>query len=70
MISYKEEMMMTTILMAIAFAFILEGLIPALFPNKWQAYVTKLAGESANHIRTMGLTVMAIGLIILWIVSP
>lgn len=60
---------MTTVLMAIALALIIEGLIPALFPNKWQAYVTKLAAESTNNIRTMGLSIVIIGLIILWIVS-
>ena len=62
--------MITTMLMAIAFAFIIEGLIPALFPNKWQAYVTKLANESAGNIRTMGLVVIIIGLILLWLVTP
>ena len=62
--------MMTTLLMAIAIAFIIEGLIPALFPNKWQAYVAKLANEPTAQVRTMGLIVMIIGLLLLWLVSP
>ncbi len=62
--------MMTTLLMAIAIAFIIEGLIPALFPNKWQAYVAKLANEPTSQVRTMGLIVMIIGLLLLWLVSP
>ncbi|WP_448249370.1 DUF2065 domain-containing protein [Thalassotalea agariperforans] len=62
--------MMTTLLMAIAIAFIIEGLIPALFPNKWQAYVAKLANEPTAQVRTMGLIVMIIGLLLLWVVSP
>lgn len=61
---------MTTILMALAIAFIIEGLFPALFPNKWQAYVTKLASEPTANIRTMGLIVMIIGLIMLWAFMP
>lgn len=62
--------MMTTLLMAIAIAFIIEGLIPALFPNKWRAYVAKLANEPTAQVRTMGLIVMIIGLLLLWLVSP
>lgn len=61
---------MTTLLMAIAISFIIEGLIPALFPNKWQAYVAKLANEPTAQVRTMGLIVMIIGLLLLWLVSP
>ncbi len=30
---------------AIALALIIEGIIPALFPNKWRAYVLKLANS-------------------------
>ena len=52
---------------ALALAFIIEGLFPALFPNKWRNYVSKLASESTTSIRNMGLVVMAIGAILLWI---
>ena len=54
--------------LAIALAFILEGLAPALFPNKWRAYVRKLAEEEVSTIRTTGLTVIVLGVIILWLV--
>lgn len=59
---------MTTklILMAIAFAFILEGLAPALFPNKWRNYVAKLAEENVSNIRSIGIFIMLIGLALLW----
>lgn len=62
--------MITTLLMAIAIAFILEGFIPALFPNKWQAYVLKLAEETPGNIRTIGLTIVSIGVVMLWLVMP
>ncbi|MDG1751607.1 MAG: DUF2065 domain-containing protein [Thalassotalea sp.] len=52
---------------ALAMALIIEGLIPALFPNKWRAYVLKLAEETPQSIRTIGLTIIIIGLIILWL---
>ncbi|WP_286263399.1 DUF2065 domain-containing protein [Thalassotalea atypica] len=54
------------ILMAIAVAFILEGLAPALFPNKWRAYVAKLAQEPVANIRMIGIVIMLMGLAMLW----
>ncbi len=59
--------MTTNILMAIGFVCILEGLIPALFPNKWQAYIKKIAAESPSTIRTIGLIMMTLGAVILFI---
>ncbi len=52
--------------MAIAVAFILEGLAPALFPNKWRAYVAKLAQEPVANIRMIGIVIMLMGLAMLW----
>lgn len=52
---------------ALALALIIEGLIPALFPNKWRAYVLKLAEETPQSIRSIGLTIIVIGLVILWL---
>lgn len=53
--------------LALALALIIEGLIPALFPNKWKAYVLKLAQESTYTIRTTGVIVIGIGSIIWWL---
>ncbi len=50
-------------------AFIFEGLIPALFPNKWQAYVRRLAAEPVSAIRSVGFTVVALGCLLLWSVT-
>lgn len=61
--------MLSTILMAVAIALIIEGLIPALFPNKWRAYVLKLANESVGSIRQIGLFLVLIGLVMLWLVN-
>jgi len=61
--------MTDTLLMALAFALIIEGLIPALFPNKWRSYVLKLAEESASSIRSIGITVIILGCLLLWIIK-
>lgn len=67
---FFEEIMTETLLMAIAIAFIIEGILPALFPNKWRNYVAKLAEEPVANIRTIGIVIIAIGIIMLVIVSP
>ena len=56
--------MLNTLLMAIAIALIIEGLIPALFPNKWRAYVLKLANEPVKSIRQIGVLLVLIGLVL------
>jgi len=58
--------MLSTLLMALAIALIIEGLIPALFPNKWRAYVLKLANEPVNTIRQIGIFLLLIGLVLVW----
>ena len=61
--------MTTTLLMAIAIALIIEGLIPALFPNKWRAYVLKLTNESIGSIRQIGIFLVFVGLVLLWLIN-
>jgi len=61
--------MISTLLTALAIAFILEGLIPALFPNKWRAYVLKLANEPITAIRQVGVFLLLIGALLLWAVN-
>lgn len=52
---------------ALGLALVLEGLVPALFPNKWRNYVSKLAAENPSNIRSMGLVVVSIGAFILFV---
>jgi uncharacterized protein YjeT (DUF2065 family) len=61
--------MTTTLLTALAIALIIEGLIPALFPNKWRAYVLKLANESIGSIRQIGIFLVFVGLVLLWLIN-
>ena len=62
-------MSLNTFLIALALAFIIEGLVPALFPNKWQAYVEKLSREPARSIRSMGFIIVLLGCLLLWCVT-
>ncbi|MFT6917559.1 MAG: hypothetical protein ACJA2G_000160 [Cognaticolwellia sp.] len=61
--------MLSTLLMALAIALIIEGVIPALFPNKWRSYVLKLANEPVNTIRQIGLFLLLIGIMLFWTVN-
>ncbi|MFT5812431.1 MAG: hypothetical protein ACI9VT_000165 [Psychroserpens sp.] len=61
--------MLSMLLMALAIALIIEGLIPAFFPNKWRAYVLKLANEPVNNIRQIGFFLVLVGVILFWAVS-
>jgi len=61
--------MADTLFMALAIALIIEGLIPALFPNKWRNYVLKLAQESTSSIRNIGVSLIVVGAFILWLLQ-
>ncbi|XQW84844.1 DUF2065 domain-containing protein [Thalassotalea piscium] len=56
-----------TFLIAVSLALIIEGLFPALFPNKWKRYVLKIGQESTQVIRTIGIGVMLFGAVLLFI---
>ena len=45
---------------------ILEGIIPFLYPNRWQNAVKKLAETDSRTMRLMGLMSMLIGLVALY----
>ena len=59
--------MADTFLLAFGLVLIIEGLAPALFPNKWKNYLLKLTEQSARDIRNIGLFVLALGVIVLWL---
>ena len=58
--------MLDSFIMALAIFLIIEGLLPALFPNKWRAYLLKLLAQSIESIRLMGTFTVLLGAIILW----
>ncbi len=52
---------------ALGLVLIIEGVAPALFPNKWRAYVLKIAAQPVAEIRNIGILILAIGTIVLWL---
>jgi uncharacterized protein YjeT (DUF2065 family) len=58
----------TEILTAVALVFVLEGLLPFAAPRKYREMVAELSRLSDNSLRTVGLAVIIIGLVILYVV--
>lgn len=59
--------MTDTLILAFGLVLIIEGLAPALFPNKWRNYLLKLTEQSAGDIRNIGLFILALGVIVIWL---
>jgi hypothetical protein len=51
---------------AFAMLLIVEGIGPLLFPNRWLAYLRKLATEPAQNLRQLGLVLVLAGSCWLW----
>ena len=60
--------MWTEILTALALVLVIEGLLPFAAPNRYRQMVAQIVGLSDNHIRTVGLVVIVVGLVLLYIV--
>ena len=58
-----------SLLLAIALMLIIEGMFPFIFPTAWRDTFRKIAERPPAHIRIGGLIVMALGLILLFIVT-
>ena len=58
--------MIETLLIAFALVFIIEGIGPMLFPNKWQNYIRQVAEQPTNQLRSMGGALVTIGIVSLF----
>ncbi|MDX1517321.1 MAG: DUF2065 domain-containing protein [Woeseiaceae bacterium] len=56
------------ILTAFALVLIIEGLLPFASPSRYRQMVAQLVMLGDNHIRTVGLVVIVIGLVLLYVV--
>jgi uncharacterized protein YjeT (DUF2065 family) len=56
------------VLTAFALYLVIEGMIPFIGPNRFRQAVSEIAKLSDNHLRATGLTVMVLGLVLLFIV--
>lgn len=61
-------MVLTEILTAFALVLIIEGLLPFASPGRYRQMVAQLVMLGDNHIRTVGLVIIVIGLTLLFVV--
>jgi len=57
----------TTLLMAFALMLIIEGALPFLAPSLWRDTFRKITQLNDGQIRFVGLSVMIVGVILLWV---
>jgi uncharacterized protein YjeT (DUF2065 family) len=58
----------TEILTALALVLVIEGLLPFASPGRYRQMVAEIVRLSDNYIRTVGLVVIVIGLLLLYFV--
>ncbi len=58
----------TEILTAIALVLIIEGMLPFMSPGRYRQMVAQIVGLNDNNLRTVGLVVMILGLLLLFVV--
>jgi len=56
--------MTDTLFMVLGLVLIIEGIGPALFPNRWQNYLLRIAKESPSNIRTLGFVMLITGIVL------
>ena len=56
--------MTQTIILAIGFMLIFEGIGPFLFPNRWSAYMRALVNEKLTTLRQIGAILCVFGAIL------
>lgn len=59
--------MTETLILAFGLVLIIEGIAPALFPNKWRNYLLKLAEQPVGELRNIGLFILALGVLVVWL---
>ncbi|MDG6773122.1 DUF2065 domain-containing protein [Thiomicrorhabdus sp. ZW0627] len=62
-------MLENTLLAAIALVFILEGLLPFVFPEFWRKVMTEAVQLSEKQLRVMGFLSLSIGMVLLLLFS-
>ncbi|MBB1269723.1 DUF2065 domain-containing protein [Shewanella sp. SR44-3] len=57
------------LMLALGFVFILEGIGPLLFPNKWRRYLKEISEQNQAVLRQLGGTLVTAGIVLLVIFS-
>lgn len=55
-----------SILCALAIVMIIEGIGPMLFAKRWQRYMSELASQPVEQLRTIGGVLVTIGVVSLY----
>ncbi len=55
--------MIDSILLAICFVLIIEGLMPLIMPDKWKHFLMKMALQPSESLRRLGGVVVIVGII-------
>lgn len=55
--------------LAISLVFIIEGILPFLYPSRWRRMVATMARTDNRTMRIMGLTSMLLGLALLYLIN-
>jgi len=61
--------MTSSLLLALALMFVIEGLLPFLAPRLWRESFAKLVSLSDGQLRFIGLVSIAIGLAGVWLIQ-
>ena len=56
------------IMTALALVLVIEGLLPFASPGRYRQMVAEIVRLSDNHIRTVGLVIIVIGLVMLFVI--
>ncbi len=62
-------MLEATLITAIALVFIIEGILPFMFPNAWRRMMKAAVEASEKELRIMGLISITIGMVVLMFLS-
>lgn len=61
--------MSDSLALALALVFVLEGLVPLLWPSQWRRYVTEMLKLQDGQLRFFGLMAVVFGLIMVaWLI--
>lgn len=60
--------MSNTLLTAFALVLVIEGILPFLVPDLWRETIRRVTEWSDGQLRFFGLTLMLVGLLLLYIV--
>lgn len=55
--------MVESILLALCFLLIVEGIMPLIMPNKWKQYLMLMALQPTESLRRMGGVLVVIGVV-------